>query len=423
MLIKKLSPPSRMPRAAPWFSSIKKSLQCKTDPSDVHDPKARTAQLSAIATRSRPSTKSGCSRTISNLRDVIHGSKRHLENKPAVTCSPRSIQSSEFLNPIAHEVILTGSGCHLKISGSGSGETDHRMDHQSGADCAPVKKTMSRRHNLFELVNNGGGDADVGRRSGPKSSRRRPSETRFDEEDGGCCCHKCGEKFSEWEALEAHHLSRHAITELVEGDSSRKIVEIICRTSWLKSEEGCGRIEKIFKINNMSKTLAQFEEYRELIKGKASKLPKKHPRCLADGNELLRFHGTTVACPLGQNGCTTLCVSEKCSICRIIKDGFSARKELNGGVGVFTASTSGRALQSVEKAEGGDEEPVRKALVICRVIAGRVHKPLENIQDIAGQSGFDSLAGKSVGVTSNIEDLYLLNPKALLPCFVVICKS
>ena len=34
-----------------------------------------------------------------------------------------------------------------------------------------------------------------------------------------------------------------AVTELVEGDSSRKIVEIICRTSWLKSENQCGRIE------------------------------------------------------------------------------------------------------------------------------------------------------------------------------------
>uniref|UniRef100_A0A7N0TYD3 C2H2-type domain-containing protein n=1 Tax=Kalanchoe fedtschenkoi TaxID=63787 RepID=A0A7N0TYD3_KALFE len=403
----------------PWLSSIKKSLQCKTDPLDVHDPKARTTHLRAIATK-RPSTKSGCSRTISNLRDVIHGSKRHVE-KP-VSCSPRSIQSSEFLNPIAHEVILSGSGCELKISGYG-GDQDHHKDQNSTNGGATVGKSVSRRQNLFELVK-AGGDADTGSRIGPKSNRRRPAEMRLDE-NGGCSCHKCGEKFTKWEALEAHHLSRHAVTELVEGDSSRKIVEIICRTSWLKSEDSCGRIEKIFKIHNMSKTLAQFEEYRELIKANASKLPKKHPRCLADGNELLRFHGTTVACSLGQNGCTTLCVSDKCSICRIIRNGFSIKKELNGGIGVFTASTSGRALQSVEKAEGdnSEESSVRKALVICRVIAGRVHKPLENIQDIAGQSGFDSLAGKGADLSSNMEDLYLLNRKALLPCFVIICKS
>lgn len=216
------------------------------------------------------------------------------------------------------------------------------------------------------------------------------------------------------------------VTELVEGDSSRKIVEIICRTSWLKSENHCGRIERVLKVHNMQKTLARFEEYREMVKIKASKLQKKHPRCLADGNELLRFYGTTVSCSLGFNGSSSLCLSEKCCVCRIIRNGFSAKKELKGGIGVFTTSTSGRAFESIEignelSNEASSSSSVRKALIVCRVIAGRVHRPLENIQEMAGQTGFDSLAGK-VGLYSNIEELYLLNPKALLPCFVVICK-
>lgn len=211
-----------------------------------------------------------------------------------------------------------------------------------------------------------------------------------------------------------------AVTELVEGDSSRKIVEIICRTSWLKSENSCGRIERVLKVHNMQKILARFEEYREIVKIKVSKLPKKHPRCLADGNELLRFHGTTIACSLGTNGSSSLCSSEKCSVCRILRHGFSTKKEIHGGIGVFTTSTSGSALESIKLNE--ENPSLGKALIVCRVIAGRVHRPLENIQELAGQSGFDSLAGK-VGVYSNIEELYLLNPIALLPCFVVICKS
>lgn len=210
------------------------------------------------------------------------------------------------------------------------------------------------------------------------------------------------------------------MTELVEGDSSRKIVEIICRTGWLKSEnQGGNRIERVLKVHNMQKTLARFEEYRETVKIKASKLPKKHPRCLADGNELLRFHGTTVACPLGLDGSSSLCTSDRCCVCRIVRHGFSVKKELKGGIGVFTTSTSGRAFESIDMAE--DDPAVRKALIVCRVIAGRVHRPLENIQEMAGQTGFDSLAGK-VGLYSHIEELYLLNPRALLPCFVVICK-
>lgn len=214
-------------------------------------------------------------------------------------------------------------------------------------------------------------------------------------------------------------LSSLTVTELVEGDSSRKIVEIICRTSWLKSENHCGRIERVLKVHNMQKTLARFEEYREIVKIKASKLPKKHPRCIADGNELLRFYGTTVACSLGLSGCSSLCVSDKCRVCRIIRNGFSAKKELKESIGVFTTSTSGRAFESIEIFE--EDPSIRKALIVCRVIAGRVHRPLENMQEITGQTGFDSLAGK-VGLYSNIEELYLLNPRALLPCFVVICK-
>uniref|UniRef100_A0A803MGZ1 Uncharacterized protein n=1 Tax=Chenopodium quinoa TaxID=63459 RepID=A0A803MGZ1_CHEQI len=214
--------------------------------------------------------------------------------------------------------------------------------------------------------------------------------------------------------------SAFVVTELVEGDSSRKIVEIICRTNWMKSENHCGRIERVLKVHNTQKTIARFEEYREMVKIKASKLPKKHPRCIADGNELLRFYGTTVACSLGIDGSSSLCVSGKCCVCRIIRHGFYTKKEIKSGVGVFTSSTSGRAFEGIESIDG--DPSIKKALIVCRVIAGRVHRPLENLQELAGQTGFDSLAGK-VGLYSSIEELYLLNPRALLPCFVVICKS
>ena len=83
-------------------------------------------------------------------------------------------------------------------------------------------------------------------------------------------------------------------------------------------------------------------------------------------------------------------------------------------MGIFTASNSGRAMAAIEGGGG------RKALVLCRVIAGRVHRPVEELPP--DLEGFDSLAGK-LGLHANIEELYLLNPRALLPCFVVICKS
>ncbi|GMH24322.1 hypothetical protein Nepgr_026165 [Nepenthes gracilis] len=416
-----------------WFS-LKKSLHCKSEPSDVHDPKDRK-DLGTILIKK--AARSGCSRSIANLRDVIHGSKRHIEKPPS--CSPRSIGSSEFQNPIVHEVILSSSRCELKITGFGGfpdgcggnngcggvvgGSTFlgtlrpgtpgpgghlamHGFNPSFRASATPPRKPL----NLVENASVFGGISSKRRVSFENVSNGGP--TNF-------TCHKCGELFSKWEALESHHLSNHAVTELVEGDSSRKIVEIICQTSWLKSENHSWRIERILKVHNTQKTIARFEEHRETVKIKASKLPKRHPRCLADGNELLRFHGTTVACPLGLNGSSSLCALEKCSACRIIRHGFPSNRGTDSGIGIFTTSTSRRAFERIELEE--ENGVMRKALMVCRVIAGRVHRPLENAEEMAGQSGFDSVAGK-VGVHSNVEELYLLNPRALLPCFVVICK-
>ncbi|KAL9232390.1 hypothetical protein vseg_007505 [Gypsophila vaccaria] len=460
-----------------WFS-LKKSLHCKSEPSEVHDPRSSSSSkknnqnnninnnysnynssINSILTRKVG--RSGCSRSIANLKDVIHGSKRHIEKPPS--CSPRSIGSSEFLNPITHEVILSGnSRCELKISGFGpsfqeglgldnnnnninnnnnnnKGGGNNNVDNCGGGggkmfvgtlrpgtpgpggnptmhyfnNPSFVRSSASRKSFSVERDGGGGGGGCGG---GP---RKRFS---LEIESNGCSnltCHKCGEQFSKWDALEAHHLSNHAVTELLEGDSSRKIVEIICRTSWQKSENHCGRIERVLKVHNTQKTIARFEEYREMVKNKASKLAKKHPRCLADGNELLRFYGTTLGCSLGVEGSSSLCVSEKCCVCRIIRNGFYTKKEIKSGVGVFTTSTSERAFEGIDFPE--NDASVKKALIVCRVIAGRVHRPLENLQELAGQTGFDSLAGK-VGLYSNIEELFLLNPRALLPCFVVICK-
>ncbi|XP_022886883.1 uncharacterized protein LOC111402782 [Olea europaea var. sylvestris] len=411
---------------AVWFA-LKRSLQCKSDPLDVYDPKG-IGNLGHISTRKSGSGRSGCSRSIANLKDVIHGSKRHTE-KPQI-CSPRSIGSSELLNPITHEVMLSNSTCELKIT-AGYGFQEGGGGGSSGVDggltflgmlkpgtpgpgrlkgnkpkglASPIRtfSSLSRRTSGFGVI------------------PTRPRASYGADSNVALFCHKCGEQFGKWDAVEEHYLSKHAVTELFEGESSRKIVEIICRMNCTKPDSNCGGIERILKVHNMQKTLAQFEEYRELVKIKASKLPKKHPRCLADGNELLRFYGATFECNLGINGSSSVCTAAKCPVCRILRHGFSLKRGLNGGnAGVFTASTSSRAFESIQVY---DENPyIRKALIVCRVIAGRVHRPLENVQELAGQSGFDSLAGK-LGLHSNIEELYLLSPRALLPCFVVIYK-
>lgn len=215
-----------------------------------------------------------------------------------------------------------------------------------------------------------------------------------------------------------------AVTHLVEGDSSRSVVEKICQIGWTESgSEAYKQIEMVLKVHNLEKVVTWFEECREWVKFKASKEPKKCSRCLADGNELMRFYGTTVACSLGMNGTSSgLCNSDNCGACRILTNGFSTKKHLRDRAGIFVSSTSQRALSCVENDARG--QSLKMALLVCRVVAGRVRRSLAKVEEEEEEAnGFecDSLSLKK-GEDWVDEELCIINPRALLPCFVVIYK-
>ncbi|WOL11860.1 hypothetical protein Cni_G20624 [Canna indica] len=223
-----------------------------------------------------------------------------------------------------------------------------------------------------------------------------------------CSCPNCGEVFVRPESLELHQALRHAVSELGPEDTSRNIVEIIFQSSWLKNQTPICKIERILKVHNTQKAIARFEDYRDSVKMKANKLAKKHPRCVADGNELLRFHCTTFACSLGLNGSTHLCQSIKhCNVCSIIRDGF--RMDELGRIP--TMATSGRAHDMMANDDHGEDE--KTAMLVCRVIAGRVKRSQDTLDE------FDSVSG-SAGTYSSLDELFVFSPKAILPCFVVI---
>ena len=189
--------------------------------------------------------------------------------------------------------------------------------------------------------------------------------------------------------------------ELLQGDSSRKVIELICKRNWHMSKSH--HIEKVFKVHNSPRTQSLFEEYREMVKTKARELENENTRCLVDGNELLRFHGATIACSLSAaNSSQILCNLVNCGVCQILRDGFN---------GAFTCATSGKAFEGIAINE--EDVRLRRALVVCRVIAGRIEEDEEN-----ENSGLDLSGGKR-GRSSNREELYVFDSKAVLPCFVV----
>ncbi|KAK4400389.1 hypothetical protein Sango_1145000 [Sesamum angolense] len=164
-----------------------------------------------------------------------------------------------------------------------------------------------------------------------------------------------------------------SLTELPEGHPSRNVVEIIFHTRW-SDNSFSGQVEMVFKVQNLTRTVTRFEEYREMVKSRVSSTDatdggEDHARCVADGNEVLRFYclGATSGGGAYEAGCGAWA--------------------LYGGKGaaLCTYSESGCAHENAGGARG------RRAMLVCRVIAGRVCK---------GPKSLDSLLDNRVGYDS-----------------------
>ncbi|KAL2898752.1 hypothetical protein RDABS01_028326 [Bienertia sinuspersici] len=234
-------------------------------------------------------------------------------------------------------------------------------------------------------------------------------------------CPSCGEVFHKQSLLEQHQSIKHAVSELREGDSGKNIVWIIFNTGWTDKNK-LPKIHRILKIHNSQKILAKFEDFREAVKSKAARgisratdaaVSRRDERCIADGNELLRFHCTTFLCNMGYNGNSALCNQVYCSACGIIRAGFSAKLD-----GIPTFATSWRAHAAIPddvEAEFAFMN-VKRAMLVCRVIAGRVGcDPMVGDKE---DSGFDSLVGRNKA--DDDDELLVYNPRAVLPCFVIV---
>ncbi|PON53849.1 Poly(ADP-ribose) polymerase, catalytic domain containing protein [Parasponia andersonii] len=188
-----------------------------------------------------------------------------------------------------------------------------------------------------------------------------------------------------------------ALTELPAGHPSRNVVEIIFHTSW-SPKSFSGRIEMIFKVQNGSKAVARFEEYRELVKGRAGSAgeatcKEENARCVADGNEVMGFHCLGPTSGGGEY------------------DACSGAWAFPGGKGsvICTYSGSGGAHESAGGGRG------MRAMLVCRVIAGRVSKPLGIDSLLNDRVGFDSVSGDN-------DELLVFDSRAVLPCFLIIYK-
>lgn len=197
-----------------------------------------------------------------------------------------------------------------------------------------------------------------------------------------------------------------ALKELPHGHPSRNVVEIIFHTSW-SPKALPGRIEMVFKIQNASRTVARFEEYREMVKARAgsgeaaaaARESDDNARCVADGNEVMRFH----------------CLGPTSGSAGLEGGAGAAAWAFPGGGGKVKGAAMCTFSGSGDAHERGGGGRGRRAMLVCRVVAGRVGKRLGRGSFVGGRVGFDSVSGDD-------GELLVFDSRAVLPCFLVIYK-
>ncbi|KAL5728238.1 hypothetical protein ACHQM5_001350 [Ranunculus cassubicifolius] len=182
--------------------------------------------------------------------------------------------------------------------------------------------------------------------------------------------------------------SSSSLTKLSEEHPSHNVVQIIFHTSWSPVNPFSGRIEMVFKVQNPPKTISRFEEYREIVKSRA--VSGDGGRCIADGNEVMRFYCI---------GPTAGAIYDLGRLCE-----FTAKNR-----SICTYSGSGRAHESLGGGKG------TRAMLVCRVVAGRICSRLGVESFSEGRIGFDSVSGDN-------GELFVFDARALLPCFLIIYK-
>lgn len=187
-----------------WFA-LKRSLTCKTQPSDVHDPKK------IVRRTTRRTNSDCCSRSISNVNvnKVVNRnwSKRNIR-KPQ-----EHVGSDEPISPIVHEVVRKNQTYELKIrNGSGRsigtlvpgtpGPGEH-MSLSGSSRSRSVNKSLGKSDSFRKIILSSGFSAVHRKRRVGLKSQSSIDVSAFP-------CRKCGEEFFKLQDVEAHHLSKHA---------------------------------------------------------------------------------------------------------------------------------------------------------------------------------------------------------------------
>ncbi|GJN08365.1 hypothetical protein PR202_ga26276 [Eleusine coracana subsp. coracana] len=237
-------------------------------------------------------------------------------------------------------------------------------------------------------------------------------------------CKACGEVLGRAQQLELHHATKHSLlSELSHLDSSANIIRMIFLAGWnnpsSSDADAAPTVRRVLKIHHTPRALARFEEYRDLVRARAQRrattTTAEEERCIADGNERLRFHCSTTLCGAGG-----ACGSPYCRACSTVRHGFAGKQADVDGIATYASARAAHAALPGDLEQEFAFLQVRRAMLVCRVVAGRVGRGDADADD--DKVAYDSLVPVRAGADGGGGDVELLvfNPRAVLPCFVII---
>ncbi|XP_050218819.1 uncharacterized protein LOC126669400 [Mercurialis annua] len=244
---------------------------------------------------------------------------------------------------------------------------------------------------LKEKANCGNKVSDMVRRSS-KSEKERSNKQLF---------RQIRKSFGD--VIHKEYFSRYS--ELKFGDPSRNIIEMIFQKASTNPSKPSSKIERVLRVRNSVEILERFEKYRENVKQIAyHQQHQTHPRSIVDGNEILRFYGTTMCCS-GERSMrvSEICRDPTCRVCRTIQCNFDTEFNKKDGI---RFSTNSEAF--TDNLIGLSRRKTKRAVVVCRIIAGAVANKVELG---CGENENQYLISESLIVT---------DPRAVLPCFVIV---
>ncbi|OIW16389.1 hypothetical protein TanjilG_19105 [Lupinus angustifolius] len=193
--------------------------------------------------------------------------------------------------------------------------------------------------------------------------------------------------------------------ELSLEDPSRKIVEMIFHKAWMNTSKPPKKVRTVLRVNYSAEVLERFENYREKVKTNACQQYPRHPRSTVDGNELLRFYGTTIRCFRGKNSAKKVydfCKDPSCCLCQIIQFNFNVE------YGEVEVNTSGKELSGTPRIKN-----LKRAAIVCRVIAGTTENEVDSEYEWSYSNGLGEMQ-------FSLAKFVVQNPNSILPCFVII---